>query len=376
MNKTSKIIIGIIVIATIVAVGYAFYKEQNKPILNEPIKIGAVLSLSGYAAGYGEYAQKAINLAVKEINDSGGMNNRKVEMVFEDDKTDAKDSVSAFQKLVSVDNVDGVIGGLFDFTAQPLMPLADQNDITFISPINFRIEGSFEPGANTFVMMPEFKKVIEPLRVYIEDQNIKILGTVRFASPMGDEISRILFGIMKERGQKEAIDEKYNEIGGNDFRTTILKLKSKNVDGVFMDMIDSDMNTFLRRAKEAGLNAKMITHPIALDMVNNPQVDRSLIDNLFFVNWEAQPEGFSKRFEKEYGILPAKSADRNYDGLYVLATAIANSSDKHGVNEYIENNTFKTINGEIKFTNQHLVENLPIKLQIIKDGKILDYVRN
>jgi len=310
MTKITKIIIGVIVLAIIVAVGWKFYKnparEEKGEVVKEPIKIGAIISLTGYASTYGEFAQKAINLAVKEINNKGGTEGRKVEVIFEDDHTEARDAVSAYQKLVSVDKVDGVIGGLWDFLAQPLMPLAVKDEIAFISPINFRIAGGFELNANTFVMMPEFKKVIEPLEVFIKDQNIKKLGTIRFKSPMGDEMSRILFDIMKRRGQTEIVDESYNEIGGNDFRTLVLKMKSKKVDAIFMDMLDSDMWNLVQRAKENGLKVKFLTHPIALDLFNNKDGDKTLVEGLSFVNWEAQPKEFSDAFQKEYGILSAK----------------------------------------------------------------------
>jgi branched-chain amino acid transport system substrate-binding protein len=372
MNKATKTILGLVILIIIVlAIYYGVGKKPTIPTTKEKIKIGAILSLTGYAAGYGDYAKKAIELAASEINKNGGINGRKVEVIFEDDHTQAQDAVSAFLKLVNVDKVDGIIGSLWDFTTQPLIPLAKDYKITLITPTNFRIKGSFETNEYSFTMLPSFEKVLKVVEICLKKEGVKKLGVVRFASSFGEEIKNVLSEIMKNYNGTEVIDESYNEIGNNDFRTTILKLKEKRVDAVFIDMVDKDMENFLKRAKELDFRAKIITHVAILDLISNPNIDKNLLEGIVFVNWEVQPEAFSKKFEEFYKIKPAKSADRSYDALYVLFDAISNSKDS--VNKYIEKNKFTTVNGTIVFNENHEVENLPVSLQLIKDGKIVDY---
>ena len=76
MTKTAKIIIGAIVIIAVIAVGYAIYKNQNRPVSNEPIKIGFIGHLSGEYASYGVPMKNAVQLAVEEVNKNGGINKR------------------------------------------------------------------------------------------------------------------------------------------------------------------------------------------------------------------------------------------------------------------------------------------------------------
>lgn len=373
MNQLIKwiIVIVIIVVVAIIAISYFIFKSPSGPVSTEPIKIGAILSLTGYASSYGEYSQKAITLAVDEINGKGGIDRRNVEIIFEDDQTDAKNAVSAFQKLVNVNKVDGVIGSLWDFTTQPLLPLSVENKIVLITPTNFIIKNSFELNKNSFAMMPSFDKVIGSIEGYINNNNINKLGIVRFTSAFGQEIVDNLAEIMKKRGQNNIIDEKYNEIGGNDFRTTILKLKQQNIDAVFIDMFDSDILSFLQRARELKLNIKIITHVAILDLLNRHDVDKNLIENIVFINWEKQPKKFSTMFLEKYGIGPEKSADRSYDAIYVLADAIAKNKSAEDISAYIEQKEFETINGKIKFTDNHIVENLPVEIDVIKNGQFV-----
>ena len=76
----------------------------------EPIKIGAILSLTGTYAGLGAPEKQAIELEVKRINDAGGVNGRPIEVVVEDDATDAQKAVAAATKLIDKDKVVAILG--------------------------------------------------------------------------------------------------------------------------------------------------------------------------------------------------------------------------------------------------------------------------
>ena len=76
----------------------------------EPIKIGAVVSLTGTYAGLGEPEKKTIEMEVQRINDAGGINGRPVEVIIEDDATDEAKAVAAASKLIEQDDVVAIIG--------------------------------------------------------------------------------------------------------------------------------------------------------------------------------------------------------------------------------------------------------------------------
>jgi branched-chain amino acid transport system substrate-binding protein len=367
----NKIIISIICL--IVAISLVFGIAKNKPKEGNPIRIGAVISLTGFAAPWGEYGKNGINLAVKNINEKGGINGRKVEVIFEDDHTDPKDSVSAYNKLVSIDKVDGVIGSVFDFTTQPLLPLALSNKVTLISPSNFRIEGAFDLNQQSFVMLPDFNKVIRELKNYLSGSKVKNLAVVHFQSGFGKEIAKTLDGVMKENGQTGIIDEEYATIGGNDFRTTITKLKSQKVEAVFLDMVGDDPKNFLVQAKQLGFKPIIISYNGISDAFANEK-DKSLLEGVVILNWEVNSQEFTSMYKAAYTIEPTKSADKYFDAVYVLANGIANSADKSEVATYISKTTFTTPNNKIIFTKDHSVESIPVKINIIEKGIQVPYI--
>src|SRR3989344_6415480 len=86
----------------------AAVNEQN---FNGSYKIGVMLALTGDAATYGLPEQQAIKIAADEINSKGGINGKKIEIIYEDGKCNPKDGNAAAQKLINVDKVKVIIGG-------------------------------------------------------------------------------------------------------------------------------------------------------------------------------------------------------------------------------------------------------------------------
>jgi branched-chain amino acid transport system substrate-binding protein len=70
-----------------------------------PIKLGAIVSLTGTYAGIGTPEKQVLEMEVKKLNDAGGINGRKIEMVYEDDATDEAKAVAAASKLIEQDKV-------------------------------------------------------------------------------------------------------------------------------------------------------------------------------------------------------------------------------------------------------------------------------
>jgi branched-chain amino acid transport system substrate-binding protein len=370
MNK--KLLGGLVLIIIIVGVILIARNSSVTQTKTDPIRIGAILSLTGFASPWGEFGKNGIDLAVKTINDAGGIHGRLVEVIVEDDHTEGKDALSAYTKLQSVNDVDGVIGGVFDFLAQPIMPLAEQRERAFISPSNFRIAGGFDLNDQSFVMMTDFSTVIRHLKEYLAQSKIKKLAVVHFKSTFGDEIAKTLKEVSTELGKGNIVDESYTEIGNNDFKTTIAKLKAQNVDGVFLDMVGNDPLNFLTRAQELGFNPTIITYNGTLDSFVNEK-DKSLLENVVILNWEVTSSQFTELYQKAYGIPPTKSADKFFDAVYVMATAIAENEDLSKVSEYIENNSFTTPNSTVTFTTNHTVSSTNVVVQVFKNGFLREW---
>ena len=98
----------------------------------EPIKIGFLYILSGRVAQFGYVARQGAELAIDEINDSGGINGRRVKGVFADTKADPKVAIAAATKLANKDVVDALIGIISSRVAVAVAPKVEDLGIPLI----------------------------------------------------------------------------------------------------------------------------------------------------------------------------------------------------------------------------------------------------
>ncbi len=129
MNQTTKIILGIIVLALVVWGVYVL--AQPKPAEGEPIRIGFIGPLTGDGAAWGEEQKNAAEIAISEINKNGGINGIPLQMVYEDGKCDGQEASTVAQKLIR----DGIEILIPVCSAETLAvaPVAEENQVLVLA---------------------------------------------------------------------------------------------------------------------------------------------------------------------------------------------------------------------------------------------------
>ena len=94
---------------------------------NNTYKIGFVGPMSGSLAKYGAY--EAVKLAQDEINAIGGINGKQLEIIYEDGKGNANDAIIVVNKLISVDNVNIVLGGHCTAESLSIAPVLEKSKV-------------------------------------------------------------------------------------------------------------------------------------------------------------------------------------------------------------------------------------------------------
>ncbi|MEY2641144.1 MAG: hypothetical protein RL150_537 [Candidatus Parcubacteria bacterium] len=365
---------GVVVVVLVVAFITAFSGKQDIAS-DEPIRIGAIISQTGFAAAFGEMSQKGAQLAVDEINAAGGVDGRMVELLIEDDQTDPKVAAGLYQRMVG-EGVPAIIGSNFDFVTQPVFALAETGAAVVVSPSNPRIPGAFDTNARSFVMMSDFSTIIAALEPVLQQDTYTKFGVVRFDSAFSEEIVRNVDGMLAAHGKEPAVVETYKQLGGNDFRTTILKMQAAGVDMVFLDMIGTDSGVFLKQARELGYAPQVLAHVGLVDALRSEQFDVVLFEGVLMLDWNASPQSFQDAFVAAYGVAPTNSANRAYDAVYVLSQAIAEvGTDAGAIATYLEETTFETPNGVFAFTKDHAVETTLVSLKTVRNGEFVEVAR-
>ena len=227
----------------------------NEPAMvanKEPIKIGWLGPLTGDASSLGVDALGAAKIAVGEINTTGGINGRNLELVAEDGKCNPKDSASAGNKLINIDKVSVILGGLCSGETTAVVPTAEQNKVIMLSACS-SAPNITTAGDYIFRTYPsdayQGKFAADYIYNKLGKKKVAVLAT------LGD------WGT----GVKNSFVTNFNALGGDvvyqddftqdsrDLRTSLTKVKASNAELLYFVGYTEASNIGLRQAKELGM---------------------------------------------------------------------------------------------------------------------------
>src|SRR3989338_8967946 len=138
MTKEVKLFWGVVALAVVIIIVALARTPSGGPgsgaLPQGSVKIGVVVPLTGNKAAYGIPLRRAAELALEEINMGGGIAGKPLEAVWEDGKCEAKDATAAAQKLINVDGVKIIFGGVCSSETLAMAPLTEAAKVLVVSP--------------------------------------------------------------------------------------------------------------------------------------------------------------------------------------------------------------------------------------------------
>jgi branched-chain amino acid transport system substrate-binding protein len=325
MLKNQNILIGIIIIIILALVGWRAYEGQKAR--GSSITIGAVLPLSGVAAQDGENEKNGIAMAISEINATGGIGGRQLSAIFEDDESDPKISVSAVTKLISIDNIQVMIGGTWDFLANAVVPVIAQDKRVMITPSTFpdTLQATstylFETHSPVAIDEPIFEKFLNrfknPRVVVIAPSQPWGMAHVRaFEQAIAATHSQLV---------KEVILPNFDD---NDIQGQLTLVKPLRPDVILTAINFDDYAAFMKRRFALGISAPVLAEQKVEDMYARDNLSADLLSNVFVFRFSPSSPTFVSAYQKMYGDAPKEYADTAYDSVYVIKQAIEESGEK------------------------------------------------
>lgn len=176
MGILRKVAFAAMLLATTMAGALA----QGKP----PIKIGHLAPMTGFAGLYGQLQIIAIKMAVEDINESGGINGSKIEVLTEDDQLDPAQAVRLYRSLAGR-NVFAVIGPMSGTQWETVSPMSNQLRVPTIA-VNAAKPGiTSRPWSVRLVAAEDtimLETVAEFFSIYPKIEKVVIVADVREAS--------------------------------------------------------------------------------------------------------------------------------------------------------------------------------------------------
>jgi len=340
------------------------------------IKIGAILPLTGDLATYGENAKEGINLLVDEINAGGGLNGKKIVIVFEDSKALPNQAVSAMNKLINIDKVIAIIGEVASSPLLSIAPIANKNKILVISPAASSPDIT-NAGPFIYRVWPSDVFEVDRMASYVKNQGVKSISLFYvnndYGRALAKEFKRLVGGT-----KIKVVEEDNFEQNTTDVRTQLSRIKQINPEVVYLISYPKDSVLILRQWRELGLKNRIFStssfeDPLILKEVGDASEGVVFTSPIPPEETDTTVSAFKKNYEKRYGHTPGLVADYGYDALKVILESIRISgiSNKNGVYEGIQKvNNISGATGLINFDeNGDVVK--PAGIKIVKDHRFV-----
>lgn len=321
------------VLAAVFAVGLA-----TAPAQAEPLKIGALMPMTGDLQAYGAADLKGVEFAVQQINAAGGVNGEPVELVVADTQTKPQAGVDAAQKLVNIDGVHAIVGALSSGVTIPIArTVTSREGVAQISNASTSptITG-LDDSDFLFRTVPSDAFQGVALAKLVSDKGLSDVGVLYVNNDYGQGLAE---AFAKAFGGTVAASIAFEQ-GQASYRGELQQVSRSNVQALVVIGYPESGSVILRQALEGGY----FTRFVFTDGMKAPEIiDRigaRILEGAFgTVPQAADTEGlrlFREAYTAEHGDLPPKPYyDTAYDAAMVIALAAqkAGSTDPRAIRD-------------------------------------------
>ncbi|SNX53067.1 ABC transporter substrate-binding protein [Thermoanaerobacterium sp. RBIITD] len=350
---------------------------------SKQINIGAIFELTGQVASYGTSEYNAIKLYIDDVNKSGGVLGKQINLIRADNKSASDESINQATKLTVQDKVVAILGPATTGNTKAASSIALDKKIPLITPSGTSFDVTVD--SNTNKVKGEIFRTC-----YTDPYQGKVMG--EFAAKDLNAKTAVIYIDDKSdysKGLAKSFKEQFEKLGGKvidqeayvandqDFKSTLTKIKGLNADVIFVPGYYQDTAKIARQAREMNINTPLLggdgwDSPDLLKIAGPAALNNVYYSNHFISSDpDSTVQNFIKRYKDAYGTEPDAFAALAYDSAGMLIQAIknANSEDPAKITDALSKlKNFKGVTGTISIDDQHN----PIKQTVIvelKDGK-------
>jgi branched-chain amino acid transport system substrate-binding protein len=330
------------------------------------VKVGLNAELTGGIPVVGESCKNAAELAVKEINDAGGLDvggqKYKIELQVEDNEDKAESAAAAAQKLATA-GVLAMIGPNASRNAIPAAEVAESSSMPMVSPWSTNPKTTVDAKTNQpkkFVFraafIDDFQGVVAAKFALNQLKTQKPAVLYDVASEYNKGIAEVYKKTLEANGVTVVAFETYTT-GDKDFSSQLTKIKDAGADSLFLPNYYSEVPLQVQQAHKLGFTGPAVGSDSwgNLELISLCGAD---CEGLYFTTHYAadiatpKAQGFIKAYEAAYGKTPDDVAALTYDSFGMLFQAIkaAGKLDRAAVRDALSSIAqFEGVTGNMQF---------------------------
>ncbi|MFT8395111.1 urea ABC transporter substrate-binding protein [Propionibacterium sp.] len=345
------------------------------------IKVGFLNSLSGTMAVSEKTVRDSLDMAAAEINASGGVLGKQLDIVGADGASDPNTFAQKADQLIRSDCVAAVFGGWTSASRKAMKPVFEKDNGLLYYPVQY--EG-MEDSPNIYYLGAAPNQQIVPALDWMKSKGYKRLFLVGSDYVFPRTANKIIQAYAKSHDM-QVVDEQYVPLGATDFTTIANKLKNSGADAVF-NTLNGDSNVaFFRQFASMGLNPQnMPTVSVSIAEEEIPGIGLNNIEGQYTA-WNYYqtldiPENktFVADFKKRYGQnrVTSDPMEAAYSSLYLwkLAVEKAGSFDVNKVRDASGGISFNAPEGKMTIDGEnHHVYKTP-RVGQINSNSLIDTI--
>lgn len=358
--------LGLSSLLLLAACGNDVSEEMGSGVANDDatVKIGGNFELSGGASAYGTPMNNAVDLAIKQINEKGGVLGEDVAYVSYDNTSVAQEAASVATRLATEDQVTAIIGPATTGDANAQTPVIDRAGVPAVLPAATGDEVTMKDGETVweYIFRVCFQDSFqgEVLANFAQNdlgaEKAIILqdNSTDYAVGLSDAFRSVFKG--------EVVDELNFSDGDTDFNAILTNIRDKDFDVIFIPGYYEEAGLLIKQAREMGIDQPILgpdgfANSTLVELASAQNVNDVYYTGHFTPNSEEPAvKEFMAAFEEEYGVEADSFAALAYDAANLVLQAIetAGTVDSDAITEAIATTTdFSGVTGTFSLDENH-----------------------
>lgn len=345
--------------------GSSSSESGNSETAKGNIIIGGTYTLSGDCAHAGQNTLKGAKLAVQYINETGGINGRKVELKYYDDEFDESKIPTLYEKLITDDKVDLLTSPYTSpFLAAAPIAAKHNKEMFCIAADSYTANEQY----GKLIANPQmdetwkgggwWKDVFEYLKANYdkyETSGKKTVAILNLETTYGHEVSDAVGKFLKENGFS-VVYEEFFDPGNSDWTATVQKVKNLKPDVLFAPQYFEDSVSLVQKCKELDCYAPiMIIEGMSWDPISWPNTEWGGLEpstaklpflgySIYKTKYESKSKDYLAEYcKKEFNSIPSNDVICGFMAVELACGAArkAGSTETDALQEALTGNTFE-----------------------------------
>ena len=289
--------------------------------------IGGIGPTTGAAATYGEAVKNGAELAVKEINEAGGINGVQVRFEWQDDEHDAEKSVNAYNTLKDK-GMQMLMGTVTSGPCTAVVAKTAEDNMFQLTPSGSAVESIKGDHAFRVCFSDPNQGIASADYIAEKFAGKKVAAIYNSSDVYSSGIFEKFSAQAQEKGVEVVTAQAFTKDSAQDFTVQLQKVKESGADVVFLPIYYQEAALILTQADKMGLDVTWFGCDGLDGVIQQLGADASLAEGVMLLTpfvadaTDEKTQAFTAAYKAAYNdLVPTQFAADAYDAIYIIKAA-------------------------------------------------------